>query len=48
MVTARTGKILLIDDSVEITRLLKIVLAQEGYQVVVANEASAGLQMVGQ
>lgn len=35
-----SAKIVVIDDSLEITRLLQNILTREGYQVVVANQAT--------
>jgi DNA-binding response OmpR family regulator len=39
-------KILIVDDSVQITRLLKGILVTEGYRVVITNEAEASLELV--
>lgn len=42
----RREKILVIDDSPEITRLLRNVLLQAGYQVVIHNDPEAALSLV--
>ncbi len=46
MNTGRSEKILVIDDSPEITRLLQNVLLQAGYQVVVHNEPEVALSLL--
>lgn len=46
MSAERREKILVIDDSPEITRLLRNVLLQAGYQVVVHNDPEAALSLV--
>lgn len=46
MNTERPKKILVIDDSPEITRLLRNVLLQAGYQVTVHNDPEAALSLV--
>ncbi len=42
------AKIVIVDDSMEITRLLQNILTREGYQVVITNEASAASRVVRQ
>lgn len=46
MSAERHEKILVIDDSPEITRLLRNVLLQAGYQVVIHNDPEAALPLV--
>jgi DNA-binding response OmpR family regulator len=46
MATNMLKKIIVIDDEVEITRLLKIKLEREGYDVTLAHNGDAGLRLV--
>jgi CheY-like chemotaxis protein len=46
--TRRGGKVLVIDDDLTITDLIKTVLARDGYQVYIANSGQQGIALARQ